>query len=148
MLATLVRLSLIAALLAPAGCGGVRVLVGEPALVSSAWGGFLVAPATTVVVLQPGQSLIIIVQPAPTFIAPPSGFFDGFSAANPNIAFACPTVAMIGNTFVTPAGSPPAVQIGVTPFNPGICSVPVNLGSGGRITIVVQIGSRLKGATR
>jgi len=146
MLATFVRFSLIATLCALVGCNGVRVLVAGPSLVAPLWGGFVAAPTTTVVILQPGQTLIIIVQPAPTFIAPPSGFFDGFSSANPNIIFACPAIATIGNTFVTPIGAPPAVQIGVTPFNPGICSVPVNLGSGGSVTIIVQIG--LQGSTR
>lgn len=129
----------IVSLVALTSCGGARIFYGSDGVLTPSWGGFVSSPASQFFVLQPGETLIIIVQQSPSFFLPPPVFFGNFTGANPNLGGFCPTVGTIGSTLITTGGS--FIQIVFTPVGFGNCVLPLNLGATGTMTFNVQVSS-------
>lgn len=118
-------------------CGGGRLYFLPNGVTRANWGGFVVSPTTQFIVLQPGQTLVIIVQQAPAFFFGPPAFFSNFNGANPNLALLCPGIGSIGDTLIVNNGT--FIQITFSPVGPGTCFMPLDLGANGSVGFNVQV---------
>jgi hypothetical protein len=126
------------------GCGGVRIeglLNPQFAL----FGGELVQPSTTTVVIPSGSTVIVVIEEVPIngVVLGGTEFLNDFNGANPAFAF-CPSVLNVVNNGIMPAtnflSNAPSIGLTLSPIGPGTCQIPINLGTGGTIILNVTIG--------
>ncbi len=126
------------------GCGGVRILGIVNASPEPLWAAQIAQPTQTIVIIPNGTTLLIIIQLVNYnggFVSAPV-FLNGFDSANPGFP-QCSNVANVfnGGLIAAPAGLPQVPTIGLTlsPFAPGTCTLPLNLGQSGVVPLSITV---------